>query len=337
MFQDVTGRSVLDEPHREVDKIAYAMAREWMRFEPAYAMGLAAMKAERLFDPEQRLLYWSVFRPGVLVGAAGAWFEARHEGIGGAVDVFGWAVAALALAGIAIAVARRRWELVALVPFQLALAATYTFFFAEPRYRLPIELLAFPFVAMALIELYAAGAALVRRDWARARTGARRLGPAVAVVVACLLLWPAVVVNGGAALRARHRWAVTEWRAGDRVRPSLWRVAGVLPPASPLEGSPEGVRVRAPAAATVVLGGGPLPAGDYAIHLSLEAAGAPVGVRLASRGVAVTDVTAPPAAKTALDATVRHAGGALELSLTTSTDSTAPTSVWISEGSIAPR
>jgi hypothetical protein len=42
-------------------------------------------------------------------------------------------------------------------------------------------------------------------------------------------------------------------------------------------------------------------------------------------------------AKTALDATVRHGGGRLELSVTTSADSAAPTSVWISEGSIAPR
>src|SRR5437667_8615855 len=108
-----------------------------MRFEPAYAAGLAAMKAERLFEPERRLLYWSIFRPGVLVGARAAWFDARRERIGAAVDVYGWALAGLALAGIVVAVARRRWDLVALVPFQLALAATYTFFFAEPRYRLP--------------------------------------------------------------------------------------------------------------------------------------------------------------------------------------------------------
>ncbi len=39
LFQDVTGKSVLDEPHRETDRAAYAIAREWLRFEPVTRWG----------------------------------------------------------------------------------------------------------------------------------------------------------------------------------------------------------------------------------------------------------------------------------------------------------
>ena len=73
-----------------------------------------------------------------------------------------------------MAVARRRWPLLALLPFQLALVATYTLFFAEPRYRLPIEILAFPFVALALAEIGAGVAAGVRRSRADAVHAAAR-------------------------------------------------------------------------------------------------------------------------------------------------------------------
>ena len=103
MFKDVTGKSVLDEPHRETDRAAYAMAREWFRFEPGYALGLAALKADRLFDPEHRLLYWSILRPGVLVGRPAAWFAARRDAIVRFADAFGLTIAGLALAGVAAA------------------------------------------------------------------------------------------------------------------------------------------------------------------------------------------------------------------------------------------
>ena len=158
LFKDVTGRSVLDEPHHATDQAAYAIVREWTRFEPRYTLGLVALKAERLFDPEIRLLYWPIFRPGVLVGGQAAWFAAHHDAIEALADGFGLAVMGLGLGGIALAIARRRFALLALLPFQLALAATYTLFFAEPRYRLPLEMLAFPFVALALGELGVAGA-----------------------------------------------------------------------------------------------------------------------------------------------------------------------------------
>src|SRR4029078_2158448 len=76
MFKDVTGRSGLDEPHHATDRAAYAIAREWFAYEPRYALGLATLKADRLFDPEHPLLYWSVFRPGVPVGRPPAWVGA---------------------------------------------------------------------------------------------------------------------------------------------------------------------------------------------------------------------------------------------------------------------
>ena len=78
LFKDVTGRSVLDEPHHATDQAAYAIVREWTRFEPRYTLGMIVLKADRLFDPEIRLLYWPIFRTGALVGPRAAWFAAHH-------------------------------------------------------------------------------------------------------------------------------------------------------------------------------------------------------------------------------------------------------------------
>ena len=178
LFKDVTGRSVLDEPHHATDEAAYAIVREWTRFEPRYTLGMIVLKADRLFDPEIRLLYWPIFRTWALVGPRAAWFAAHHGAIEAVADAFGLAVMGLALAGIAVALVRRRWTLLALLPFQLALAATYAIFFAEPRYRLPLEMLAFPFVALASARSRRSGWRLARRAWrrgprvARARAGA---------------------------------------------------------------------------------------------------------------------------------------------------------------------
>ena len=91
LFKDVTGRSVLDEPHHATDQAAYAIVREWTRFEPRYTLGLIVLKADRLFDPEIRLLYWPIFRTGALVGPRAAWFAAHHRAIESAADAFGLA------------------------------------------------------------------------------------------------------------------------------------------------------------------------------------------------------------------------------------------------------
>jgi 4-amino-4-deoxy-L-arabinose transferase-like glycosyltransferase len=343
LFRDVSGKAVLDEPHHEVDRAAYGLAKEWMGFEPAYTLGLAAKKAERLFDPEQRLLYWSVFRPGVLVGRTAAWFEARHARIGDAADAFGLAIVALALGGVGAAAVRRRWPLLSLLPFQLALAATYTVFFAEPRYRIPIEMLAFPFVALALVELARAARAAVaaarQRAWAPALPSVWALAAGLALVLAWQLGWPALV-DGGARLRARHRWAVTEWLVDGRARPCMWRPAGELPAASPIEGAPNGLWLRAagpgpaPVMADVALGAGPLPAGDYALHVKVEASGAAARFTVRAADGHESAAVAEPGHATALDTVVHHDGGRWRMTARLDGAGAGNASAWISDGSL---
>ena len=335
MFNDVTGRSVLAEPHHETDQIAYGIVREWWRYEPGYAMGLAVTKAERLFDPEDRLFYWPLFRPGVLVGAAAARVASHHDALATLGHGFGLAVLALALFGMATAAAQRRWGLLALLPFQLSLTATYTIFFAEPRYRLPIEMLAFPFVALALAELTRVGTAVVRRsaaDVARAR-------PALLAGAATLLVWwigwPRVVEEGRT-LRARHRWAATEVALSTEPRPRLllWRAAPPLPAASPLAGAPEGVHLRAGADGTaraqVQLAGGPLPAGTYEVtaQIALRKGGA-LHATLAGGTVEVA-----PEHPVAARARFTHGGGVLRFDASVAGEAGAD--VWIDQLRLAP-
>jgi hypothetical protein len=330
MFKDVTGKSVLDEPHRETDRAAYAIAREWFRFEPGYALGLATLKADRLFDPEHRLLYWSILRPGVLVGRPAAWFAARRDGIVRFADRFGLAIAGLTLAGIAAALARRRWRLLILIPFQLAYVATYATFFAEPRYRLPIELLALPFVALARGELAAGARAAIGRSRVGLMHAAKALGPALVVVIVWRFAWPALL-DWGTAMRARHRWAVAEVEVDGGRRLLMWAPAPPLAAASPLAGSPEGVHVRGvegkPTALRLRLGGGPLAAGKYALHLRLEAASGSARLTLAGKEAVV--VAGTPAT---FDAQIDHPGGPLALSAATD-----GSPIWIGEATIKSR
>jgi len=336
LFKDVTGKSVLDEPHRETDRAAYAMAREWMRFDPAYTLGLALEKADRLFDPEHRLMYWSVLRPGVLVGRPARVAADRRAAIVALADGFGFAVAALALAGIAVAVARRRWALLALLPFQFALTATYVVFFAEPRYRLPIEILAFPFGALALVETARVLAAVRRNRRAGLAAAARLLGPAVAVIVVWRLGWPAAI-EAGRGLRMRHRWAVTVAAVDGGMRTLLWRRLATTANESPVAGAPAGVHVAvAPPDATrlgLVLGGGALPAGAYHLSLRLQAAaGGDAWVSVSGVGVDSAGVDVPASGAATLETHVAHRGGAF--ALYASLRGPQATSVWASDASL---
>ena len=336
MFKDVTGRSVLDEPHHATDQAAYAIVREWTRFEPRYTLGLVALKADRLFDPEIRLLYWPIFRPGALVGSRGAWFAAHHGAIETVADGFGLAVMGLALAGIAVALARRRWALLALLPFQLALAATYAIFFAEPRYRLPIEMLAFPFVALALGELAALGLAVGRRRRDDAVRSLRALGPALALVTLWRILWP-VALDGGRALRDHHRWAATEatFQQGNesRTRLLLWRAAPAFSEISPIEGASSGLHLRTgsqgSARAQVRLGGGAVAPGRYLFAAKVVDQAAEA-VRL-SFADGVFDL--PPGSAREIEVHIAHAGGSLESALAMTGPPGA--SVWLTEARIA--
>jgi hypothetical protein len=339
-FKDVTGRGVLDEPHHQTDQAAYALAREWVRYEPRYAMGLAVFKAERLFDPEERLLYWSITRPGVLVGPRAAWFAAHHTAIAGLANAFGLAVMALALVGIAVAAGRRRWMPLALLPFQLALAATYTAFFAEPRYRLPIEILAFPLVALALGEMVGALRAAARRQGPELTRRARVLAFALPLVALWILGWPALL-DLGKTLRARHRWAATEVEVGlgvdGHTRLLLWKPAPPFLALSPIQGAPNGVHLQTGvdgvAEAQVRLGEGALAAGSYRIVLRVAAETAlPARLSLGSAGwQAAIDVS--PGSSAAVESLIAHPGGPFAFAATLR--GTPSTSVWIDQARIA--
>jgi 4-amino-4-deoxy-L-arabinose transferase-like glycosyltransferase len=335
LFQDVTGRGVLDEPHHTTDQAAYAIVREWTRFEPRYTLGMITLKADRLFDPEIRLLYWPIFRPGALVGPDATWFAAHHGVIASVADAFGLSVMGLTLAGIAVALARRRWMLLALLPFQLALAATYAIFFAEPRYRLPLEMLAFPFVALALGEIAALGLALARRPRGDVVRAARALAAALVLVVLWRIVWPAVL-EGGRRLRAHHRWAATEAafqrpsETGTRLL--LWRPTAPFSGTSPIEGAPSGLHLRVGdeggARVQVRLGGGPVGAGTYVIAVKAlnEAAEA------ARLSFANGPFDLPPGSPTEIEVRVTHAGGplALEVALAGSPGA----SIWLTDARI---
>ena len=338
MFKDVTGRSVLDEPHHSTDQAAYAIAREWTRFEPRYTLGMIILKAERLFDPEIRLLYWPIFRKGALVGPEATTFAAHHDVIETVADAFGLAVMGLALAGIAVALVRRRWTLLALLPFQLALASTYVIFFAEPRYRLPLEMLAFPFVALALGEIAALGMAVARRsrdEVVGVVRSLRALAPAFVLVVLWRIVWPALL-DGGRALRAHHRWAATEaafQRPGETgTRLLLWRPTAPFSRTSPIEGAPSGLHLRiggeGDARVHLRLGGGPVGRGSYLISMKVvDEAAEPARLSFADD---VFDLS--PGSVKELEVRLKHAGGPLELEVALA--GPAGVSIWLAEARI---
>jgi hypothetical protein len=188
----------------------------------------------------------------------------------------------------------RRW-LVLAGTFQLALSATSCSSLTATG---SIEMLAFPFVALADRDGGRRAATVARRaqDWARPPTGARaRRGGGAAGLAARL---------AGARRRWRRAaplWAATEWLVDGRPRLCKWRPAGTLPAISPIEaGAPGGLRMRAgvaaPAVAGVELGGGELAAGTYALGLQLEASGT-ADVQLTLTAAGDTNVTTVVAAR----------------------------------------
>jgi 4-amino-4-deoxy-L-arabinose transferase-like glycosyltransferase len=323
MFQDLTGRSVLAEPHHETDRLAYDLAKDWTRFEPRYALGLVALKAERLFSPEWNLLYWPIGRPGVLVGRPQVWFAARAPALDRLADGFWYTLVALFAAGLALALYDRRWPLLALLPFQLALAATYTCFFAEPRYRIPIEMMAFPLSAFTLWRLWTLAGAIAR-DPGRAGAltpAARRLAVATAAALVCFLASSALA-DAGAGLRARHRWAATVWTVDGKARLAKWRRLGPAVGASPVAGAPNGVRLTlppgAPAVAQAAVESAPLPAGRYELRAAVEPSGTSTARELTLTLTADGAGDAAAAAVTldgpsAIRLSLAHAGGPLRL------------------------
>jgi 4-amino-4-deoxy-L-arabinose transferase-like glycosyltransferase len=258
MFHDTTGFTLLAEPHRAADRAAYAMARDWTAFEPAYAAGLAIKKAERLLDNQRPLLYWPLYRPGVLA-QPNAW-DGRRGALEALVDVFWVALVTASLLGLGVALARRRYVALSFVPLQLALIGIYALFFAETRYVLPIALLLFPPAGAGLVWL---GESAVRL--ARERPLSKGLGREALIAggLAALVLagWPMLRWTG-AWLRAGHRWAAAVCHAGGEARICKWRGRS---PVGVWNGV--GLAVNGVAEAAI-----PLAAGKYRVKAALDLA-----------------------------------------------------------------
>jgi hypothetical protein len=311
IFRETTGYTLLAEPHRDADRAAYAMARDWTRFERPYAAGLVVTKAERLLGSEAPLLYWPIFRPGVLPGGQAAWFARHRRGLERLVDVFWWLLAGAGAAGLALALARRSWPALAFLPLPLALAGIYAVFFAEARYQLPIVMFLFPLAAGALVWLAQS-----------VRTGGPKRREALAAAVALVLVfggWPALLWAGGR-LRDGHRWAAHVCAVGGKSVVCKWRREDGGG-ASGLRGVWNGLGLEPGRSARAeVL----LPAGTVRVRgqLDLAPAGAAAGLAVLRAGAAVAEVSlerlesesrAGRTVPVALE--VAHPGGPLVLTL----------------------
>jgi 4-amino-4-deoxy-L-arabinose transferase-like glycosyltransferase len=322
MFRELTGKSFISQPHRDTDRAAYALVRRWVAFEPAFALGMVAMRTERLFAAERGLLYWPVYRRGALPEGAVTWWDGHWRQVTGLVDLFYWALIVGVAAGVAFAFAERRWLALVPLPFAAALATTYVLFVAEPRYRITTEVLLFPVAALGWHRLGGVARAGVRlllgaapgpgRDGLHHRLrGARRGLLGTALVLAAIAGAGLLVVRGGAALRDRHRWAATVWRIDGRAAQALWRRADRAGGPSPVRGAPAGAVLRlAPGAraavAEIALPESMLPAGRYHLGADLEWQGeGDAGLRLALAGGAA------PATERRIEVTIDHPGGPL--------------------------
>lgn len=307
MFLRATGYRVLETTarHRESDRAAYQLARRFGAQDRAYAAGLLALKADRLLSHERSLLYWPLFRQGVLAEGERAFFDRHRGALEALADGTWWLVVALFAAGGGICAARRGWPALALLAFPAALAGIYTLFFAEVRYHLAIAPLLFPTAAFAV-------------DWVVGARHHRFAGERRSVVFGAagiLLLFGAwaALLGLGTALRTRARWAVSLCsyppasadRASDSglARLCLW--SKVLPVAgpSPVRGVWDGVGLRlggplgddVHASARTEL---PLPPGRYRIHARLSLTGsnlppAAVAVALRADGRVIGRATSP--------------------------------------------
>jgi hypothetical protein len=262
----------------------------------------------------------------VLPRASAEWFNQHRGAITGLTDVFYLMFAAAAAAGLAFAVAERRWG--ALVPFAfaVALAATYALFVAEPRYRLTTEVLLFPLAAFGLVRVAAIGgrawSSLTKTIWdrlpdrlpgpVRSWLGSSRAIQVSAVekrglqgtllVIMLLALGAVVVVRGGAALREGHRWATTVCRVDGQPWLALWHQYADDGGSSPVRGTSTGAVLalspeRREVSAEILLPKLALPRGSIRVVASIAWQGEPApGTRVAiGSGSAVVGSTATTA------------------------------------------
>ncbi len=291
MFKEATGYTVLGEPHRAVDRKAYELAREWTIFSPMYALGLVVGKAERLLDNERALLYWPLYRAGVLRDGKKQTFDDHRRQLETVVDWFWRLLIGAGLVGLAVAGTQQRWELLSFVPMQLALIGLYAAFFAEARYHLPIAFLLFPAAGGALVWLAEAPRRLWRERLLREVVSEVMVG--AVVVAGVFLAWPCVTA-AGESWRETHRWAVHVCRAEGKARLCKWyaRVGG--PDQSPLVGVWNGLGLalgRQPVGAETEL---VLPGGTYRIRAAVDQAPLSEGALKGSASFSAGDAVGKP-------------------------------------------
>jgi hypothetical protein len=347
MFAAGTRYALFAPPHRDADREAYRLAKLWATAEPAYAIGLLGAKADRLLTNERPLLYWPLYRQGVLRGPVAGWFALHRAGIEALVDGFWYALVGAALLGLGVALARRMWPALALVPFGIALAAMYVVFFAEVRYHLAIAVLLFPFAGLALVWLAEAVRDLARTRAAAARRLAREGALGVLAIAVLFAGWPRALA-AAAELRARHRFAVCACEVGGRGQICLFRAEAPRPSdgRSPVRGVWDGIGVTADTVPARAAADVELPPGRYRVSaLADTAAAAPLpSARLELRAggaeLAVALLPLPPGRPPApISGTLDHPGGPLRLEavatpitpvMSSGTSVAAPT-LWLSD------
>ena len=307
LFHEVTGYTILAEPHREADRAALSLARPWLRFDPAFTLGLFVARAEQLLVHERALLYWPLFRAGVLPEPALSLASRWRSSIESVVDSFWLATVAAALAGLGVALARRRWLALTLLPFMVVLAGMYIAIFADPRYRLPITLLVFPFAAGGMVWL----AQTVREILSERRVSRAvrwEAGLSLGLIVATFVGAPTLAWASGK-LREHHRWAVQVCHVDGQARACSWRRTGPRDDDTPgVRGVWNGVGLAIPVAAPDGMREASaeteldLAPGDYAIEASLDLAPLDASTSISSGEFSVQVGADAPGAAVSLDA-----------------------------------
>ena len=341
LFSEGTGYALFAPPHRESDRAAYALAKQWTAFSPHYALGLLVAKADRLLGAERPLLYWPLYRQSVL--PPGTWFDVHRAGIERVVDDSYYLMIAAVVMGIVAAAARRNWPALTLLPLPLALLVLYTLFFAEARYHLAIVVLLLPFAGNGLAWVVTAARDLFRRRDSRRRVAIE--GLVAAGILALLFVgWPRAI-SAGTTLRERNRWAVCVCEVSGAKR--LCDVRATEPPPgeapSPVRGVWDGFGLRLSGARAAAAFDLDLPPGRYRVSMRGEGMGPAVraAVDLAADGTNLAQAGWPTEAiPVTLSGIVAHAGGKLHLEVGTSrgiaTGNDGAGTLWISAIKVEP-
>ncbi len=306
MFHDATGFTLLAEPHREADHAALGIARQWTAFDPAFSVGMVIGKAERLLSRERALLYWPLFRIGVLPPDHAQWFSRWRSAIETVADTYWSLLLTAALVGLGVAWHRRQWMALSLLPLMVGLGALYALIFAEPRYRLPITLLLLVPAGAGLVWLGELLAAVIRRQALVKREILIALTTAVVVLGSAHAL-----ARAGSELRDRNRWAVHLCDVDGRRQLCSWRAVQHPESHSGLRGVIDGwgLDLRGETALELDLS---VPPGNYDLQADFETRPTATAGRIELRvgqGQASRALTDPGS----LALPLSHAGGPLRI------------------------